>query len=288
MHDTSELKPGSYTRRLLAAIVEESGIAPNWLRSPRPCPTPPDCCPSRPSSRSGSSARHRGPMRSLPRPACTPTRLRPVVALSTFLTGAFDRTNLDVGLHGQPVVFVLDRAGITGDDEPSHHGLLDMVLLSKVPDMTVFAPSNHAEDPRGCSPMRSTTAPMDLPRSSSPRPCRPRAGWRRAVLAARRSAREAASASSVWARCSAQLRGRCSWPAGPQVTVWDPRVIKPLDSDMLADAGHRLVVAVEDGLRDGGAGSAITDALSKLARWADPRCGCWACLGLSLTGASPT
>ena len=53
---------------------------------------------------------------------------------------------------------------------------------------------------------------------------------------------------------------------GHDVTVWDPRVIKPLDSEMLADAAdHRLVVTIEDGLRDGGAGSAITDALSKLA-----------------------
>ena len=72
--------------------------------------------------------------------------LRPVVAVySTFLTRAIDQVNLDVGLHGQPVVFVLDRAGITGDDGASHHGVLDMVLLSKVPDMTVFAPSNYAE-----------------------------------------------------------------------------------------------------------------------------------------------
>ncbi|MCB1819858.1 MAG: 1-deoxy-D-xylulose-5-phosphate synthase, partial [Gammaproteobacteria bacterium] len=72
--------------------------------------------------------------------------LRPVVALySTFLTRAIDQVNLDVGLHSQPVVFALDRAGITGDDGPSHHGVLDMVLLSKVPDMTIFAPSSHAE-----------------------------------------------------------------------------------------------------------------------------------------------
>ena len=56
--------------------------------------------------------------------------LRPVVAVySTFLTRAFDQVNLDVGLHGQPVVFCLDRAGITGDDGASHHGVLDMVLL---------------------------------------------------------------------------------------------------------------------------------------------------------------
>ena len=72
--------------------------------------------------------------------------LRPVVALySTFLTRAFDQVNLDVGLHGLPVVFCLDRAGITGPDGPSHHGLLDMVLLSKVPGMTIFAPSSYRE-----------------------------------------------------------------------------------------------------------------------------------------------
>src|SRR5205814_4256467 len=72
--------------------------------------------------------------------------LRPVVAVySTFLTRAFDQTNLDVGLHRQPVVFCIDRAGITGDDGPSHHGVLDMALLLQVPGMTVFAPSSAQE-----------------------------------------------------------------------------------------------------------------------------------------------
>ena len=72
--------------------------------------------------------------------------LRPVVAIySTFLTRAFDQANLDVGLHDQPVVFCLDRAGITGDNGASHHGVLDMVLLSKVPGMTMFAPSSYQE-----------------------------------------------------------------------------------------------------------------------------------------------
>src|SRR6202161_7425 len=53
--------------------------------------------------------------------------LRPVVPVSsTFFSRAFDQANLDVGLHRLPVVFVLDRAGITGDDGPSHHGVLDM------------------------------------------------------------------------------------------------------------------------------------------------------------------
>jgi len=53
---------------------------------------------------------------------------------------------------------------------------------------------------------------------------------------------------------------------GIDATVWDPRVVKPLDPEMLADAaGHRLVVSIEDGLRDGGIGAAILDSLSKLA-----------------------
>jgi 1-deoxy-D-xylulose-5-phosphate synthase len=72
--------------------------------------------------------------------------LRPVVAVySTFWSRAFDQANLDVGLHACPVVFVLDRAGITGDDGPSHHGILDLALALSIPGMTVFAPSSAEE-----------------------------------------------------------------------------------------------------------------------------------------------
>ena len=72
--------------------------------------------------------------------------LRPVVAIyATFLTRAIDQVVYDVGLHEQPVVFCLDRAGITGDDGASHHGVLDMALVTKVPGMTLFAPSSYQE-----------------------------------------------------------------------------------------------------------------------------------------------
>ena len=72
--------------------------------------------------------------------------LRPVVAVyATFLTRAIDQVIYDVGLHQQPVVFCLDRAGITGDDGASHHGVLDMALVTKVPGMTLFAPSSYQE-----------------------------------------------------------------------------------------------------------------------------------------------
>jgi 1-deoxy-D-xylulose-5-phosphate synthase len=72
--------------------------------------------------------------------------LRPVVAVyATFMCRAFDQVQYDVGLHGLPVVFCVDRAGITGPDGASHHGVLDMALFSKVPGMTMFAPSSSQE-----------------------------------------------------------------------------------------------------------------------------------------------
>ncbi len=86
--------------------------------------------------------------------------LRPVVALySTFFTRAFDQANLDVGMHGLPVVFALDRAGITGDDGPSHHGVLDMVLCQTIPGITMFAPSSVQELPA----MLGTALSLDGP-----------------------------------------------------------------------------------------------------------------------------
>jgi 1-deoxy-D-xylulose-5-phosphate synthase len=72
--------------------------------------------------------------------------MRPIVALySTFLNRAWDQVVYDVALHRLPVIFCLDRAGITGDDGPSHHGIYDMALLSKVPGMRVLAPSSTQE-----------------------------------------------------------------------------------------------------------------------------------------------
>ena len=72
--------------------------------------------------------------------------LRPIVALySTFLSRAWDQVVYDVALHRLPVIFCLDRAGITGDDGPSHHGIYDMALLCKVPGMRVLAPSSAQE-----------------------------------------------------------------------------------------------------------------------------------------------
>ena len=106
--------------------------------------------------------------------------LRPLIAVySTFLSRAFDQVNLDCGLHGQPVIFCIDRAGITGDDGPSHHGLLDMVLLTKVPGMTVLAPSSARElEQMLADAMDMVSGPVAIrwPKTPAPARVRPRGG----------------------------------------------------------------------------------------------------------------
>ena len=189
--------------------------------------------------------------------------LRPVLAIySTFLTRALDQINLDAALHGCPVVFCIDRAGITGDDGASHHGTLDMVLLSKIPGMTIFAPSSYEELPVMLdTALRIIDGPSAIrwPKTPAPRVSPDEVG---AGLSARR-AREGADVCLIGigkmfeATCeAADLLER----EGVSCTVWDPRLVKPLDPVMIGDAvRHNLVVTIEDGLRDGGIGQSIRD-----------------------------
>ena len=194
--------------------------------------------------------------------------LRPVVAVySTFFTRAFDQANLDVGLHGLPVIFALDRAGITGDDGASHHGVLDMALCLEIPGMTAFAPSSaqdlvamlrHALTLDGPAVVRypkgSARQVPDEEVGSALEARRLRAGEGDVCILAVGKMVEAAEKAAV------ELAQQ-----DVSATVWDVRVVKPLDADMLADAArHRLVVTVEDGIRFGGAGSFMADAIAQI------------------------
>lgn len=197
--------------------------------------------------------------------------LRPVVALySTFLSRAWDQVVYDVALHRLPVVFCLDRAGITGDDGPSHHGVYDMELLSKVPGMRVLAPSSvedlaqmiHdamklADDgpvviryPKGKA--RSTTADKV---GSGQRALRLTTGQGEVAILA--IGKMVAAAEQTVEELAT---------AGIPATLWDVRSCVPLDDEMIADAArHQVVVTAEDGLRDGGIGSMIADRIHAIA-----------------------
>jgi 1-deoxy-D-xylulose-5-phosphate synthase len=196
--------------------------------------------------------------------------LRPVVAVySTFFSRAFDQANLDVGLHGLPVVFALDRAGITGDDGPSHHGILDLALCLKIPGMTVFAPSSAQELPTmldtalglpGPSSIRypktaaRQVAPEEVGSGLSARKVREGDGSV-CILAVGKMVEAAGEAAALLAE------------DGTDATVWDVRVVRPCDPAMIIDAGrHDLVVTVEDGIRTGGAGAFLADAVADLSQ----------------------
>lgn len=198
--------------------------------------------------------------------------LRPVVAVySTFLTRAFDQLNLDVGLHALPVVFALDRSGITGDDGPSHHGVLDLALCSRVPGMTVLAPSSPQELAAMLRYALTQPGPVALRwQKGSPEPVPVGAGTgreARRLRAAPPDRREVCilAVGRMVAPALAAARALVAEDARG-VTVWDVRCAKPLDPAMLADAaGHQLVVTAEDGYAGGGVGAAVAAALAQQA-----------------------
>jgi 1-deoxy-D-xylulose-5-phosphate synthase len=193
--------------------------------------------------------------------------LRPVVALySTFLNRGWDQVVYDVALHRLPVVFCLDRAGITGPDGASHHGVYDLAILSKVPGMRILAPSSAQE----LQVMLHDA--MDLA-DSGPVAIRYPRGAARQVgehevgvgLLARRT-REGDGSACVLAVgrmvTVAEKAADALTEAGIPTTVWDVRSCVPLDETMIDDAAsHQLVVTCEDGIREGGIGMAMADRI---------------------------
>ena len=194
--------------------------------------------------------------------------LRPVVAIySTFLSRAWDQVVYDVAMHRLPVVFCLDRAGITGDDGPSHHGVYDMALLAKVPGMRVLAPSSLQEMQVMLHDAMSMAA-------AGPVVIRYPKGAARQVgelevgsgLQARQLRNGGRGERSVCILAIGKLVGAAEKAAdtlaseGVEVTVWDVRSCAPLDPAMIADAAaHAAVITCEDGIRDGGIGMTIAD-----------------------------
>ena len=270
MHDTSGMKSGSYTEAFSEALVKagESNSKVVAITA------------AMPDSTGLLSFRERFPERCFDvgiaeQHAVTAAAgmamggLRPVVAVySTFLTRAIDQINLDVGLHELPVIFCIDRAGVTGDDGASHHGLLDISLLSKVPKMKIFAPSSYQELQQMLEDaLDIKEGPIAIRWPKTPAP---QVEWTEVgtgvesrkvtestdnnkevcILAAGKMLTEAIAASEELKDIG--------------VTVWDPRIINPLNAEMLDDAKkHKLVVTIEDGYVEGGFGSSVLDYLNR-------------------------
>lgn len=195
--------------------------------------------------------------------------MHPVVAIySTFLNRAFDQLLMDVALHKQAVTFVLDRAGITGPDGASHHGMWDLSLLGMVPGMRVACPR---DEPTLREELREAVAVSDGPtalRFSRGKVGAPIEAVRRdGVVDVLREASESDSEDVLLVAVGAfgQLGLDAADKLADQgigVTVVDPRWVLPVPDELIALARrHRLVVSVEDSGRHGGFGAAFAQAL---------------------------
>jgi len=197
--------------------------------------------------------------------------LRPVVAIySTFMQRAFDQVIHDVCLQNLPVVLVMDRGGLVGEDGPTHHGAFDLSYLRPIPNLVIVAPSDEAELQRALAFALAYSGPVAIryPRGKGPgvpleeRPEPLRLGTARvlregpdvAIVGVGPIVHDALSAAALLAA------------RGIQATVVDCRFVKPMDEEAIRSAidGVRLVVTVEDNALPGGFGSAIDQLLAVL------------------------
>jgi 1-deoxy-D-xylulose-5-phosphate synthase len=196
--------------------------------------------------------------------------MKPVAAIySTFLQRGFDQIVHDVALQNLDVVFAMDRAGLVGDDGPTHHGAFDIAYLRCLPNITLMAPRDeamlvdmlhtalaHEGGPVGLRYPRGEAVGVALP--AAPRLLEIgtgeilREGERVALVGYGTGVGKALGAADLLAE------------GGLDVTVADARFAKPLDTGLLAQlaAEHDLLVTLEEGVLAGGFGTGVWEALS--------------------------
>ena len=190
--------------------------------------------------------------------------MHPVVAVyATFLNRAFDQVLLDVALHKAGVTFVLDRAGITGDDGPSHNGIWDLALTGIIPTMHVAAPRDGARLREVLAEsIQITDAPSMLRYPKGEVIADIPAFERRDgidVLYRGESADVLLVSVGAMAAMAVEAASQ-AYREGVGVTVIDPRWIKPLPQSLVTMATrYKSVVVLEDGIRHGGIASTISE-----------------------------
>jgi len=198
--------------------------------------------------------------------------LRPVVAIySTFLQRAYDQIVHDVALDNLNVVFCIDRAGLVGDDGPTHHGMFDLSYLRTIPNVLVMAPSDESElrnmiytafqytkgpvfirYPRGCGPGAPANEPFREIPIGTP-----------VVL---KKGRECALVSvGNFLPTATEVCNRLE-STGISTSLIDARFVKPLDNDFYRTLfeGHQFVVTLENNSLSGGFGSSVLELSSTL------------------------
>ena len=201
--------------------------------------------------------------------------LHPVVAVyATFLNRAFDQVLMDVALHKAGVTFVLDRAGITGEDGASHNGMWDMAMLRIVPGLHLAAPRDEAtlrEALRHAVDIDDAPSVVRYPQGAVVAPIPAIETLDGVDVVARHDAAPAKKTKAAAAATrkvllvgvgsmtgTAMAAGEALAAHGVEVTVASPTWVLPLPSALVKLAGeHDLVVTIEDGIADGGVGSLL-------------------------------
>ena len=192
--------------------------------------------------------------------------MHPVIAIySTFLNRAFDQLLLDVALHNAGVTFVLDRAGITGDDGPSHHGIWDLALTGIVPHMHVGAPRDGArvkELLRQCIAIDNAPSMIRFPKGAIPAdiPALERVDG---IDVLHRGGTNQVLVISIGSMAAMALEvAQLAHKESIEVTVIDPLWVKPISSNLTAlCAKYSTVVVMEDGIKHAGIASTISESL---------------------------
>jgi 1-deoxy-D-xylulose-5-phosphate synthase len=193
--------------------------------------------------------------------------LHPVVAIyATFMNRAFDQVLMDVALHRAGVTFVLDRAGVTGPDGPSHHGIWDLAMLQLVPHIRIAVPRDGErlrEELREAVAVDDAPTVLRFPKGSvSPNlPAVERLEDGVDVLARGEAEDVLIIGIGPMAHLAMEVAERLR-AQGIGATVIDPRWVVPVQPSVVELAAtHRLVITIEDGIRVGGIGTRVRQVL---------------------------
>ncbi|HSP51785.1 MAG TPA: 1-deoxy-D-xylulose-5-phosphate synthase [Cryobacterium sp.] len=193
--------------------------------------------------------------------------LHPVVALyATFINRAFDQVLMDVALHKAGVTFVLDRAGVTGPDGPSHHGIWDLAILQVVPGIRLAAPRDSVrltEELGEAVAIDDAPTVLRFPKGSVSAPIDAVRRMADGVDVLLESAQKDVLIVTVgpMAAMGLDVAGRLA-AQGIGATVVDPRWVVPVPRSIVSLAAeYRIVVTIEDGIRVGGVGTRIRQDL---------------------------
>lgn len=196
---------------------------------------------------------------------------------SAFSQRAYDSIIHDTAILNLPVVICLDRAGLVGEDGATHHGAFDMAFLRPIPNLTIASPMDERElrrlmytaqlprkgtfvirYPRGKGVLTDWECPLKEIEVGTGR--RIHDGWDVAVLSIGPIGNDVEKAVKlVEGAESSTSNGHC-----PSIAHYDMRFLKPLDEKILEEVGNRFsrIITIEDGVRNGGLGSAVTEWMS--------------------------